>query len=441
MAQATVQTKSERIDKDRVKLRVEVPETALESALGAAYRRWANEIKVPGFRKGHIPRKIIDARVGPGAVRDEALRDALPDFYVEALRTEDLDAIAAPEIEVVTFEEGSPIVFEATVDVRPEVELPDLASLSVEAPSPDVTDADVDEQLERLRDRFAELETVSREARRGDHVLIDLKGYRHDQPVEGASAPDFLYELGSRTGPPKLDDELEGNRAGAILKFSDEVHIHGPDEPEHDHSSREEISFTVLLKEVKAKKLPALDDDFAKTVGEFDTLDELKDDLRKRLAEVKEGLATEQLRSQALVALVDASPLEAPEKLVESEFENRLAHFEEDLARAGLTMDAYGNQTQLTELEIRRDIRAQAARSVKAELLLEEIAREKQFEVSEEELTTEIGLAATRADQDPTELARNLVETGRVRTLAADIIRRKALDYLVEAVTVTERKP
>lgn len=441
MAQAALQTTSERIDKDRVKLRVEVPETALDRALGAAYRRWANEIKVPGFRKGHIPRKIIDARVGPGAVREEALRDALPDFYLEALRAEELDAITPPEIEVVTFEEGSPIVFEATVDLRPEISLPDLASLEVEAPSPEVTDADVDEQLERLRDRFAELETVSREARRGDHVLIDLKGYRHDQPVEGAGAPDFLYELGSRSGPPKLDDELEGNRAGAILKFTDEVHIHGPDEPEHDHSSREEISFTVLLKEVKAKKLPALDDDFAKTVGEFDALDELKADLKTRLGEVKEGLATEQLRSQALVALVEASPLEAPDKLVESEFEHRLHHFEEDLSRAGLTMDDYGRQTELTELEIRRDIRAQAARSVKAELLLEEIARQQQFEVSEEELTREIGSAAARANQDPTELARNLVETGRVRTLAADIIRRKALDYVVEAVTVAERKP
>jgi trigger factor len=441
MPETALQTTSERIDKDRVKLRVEVPEKALDPAIAAAYKRWAEEIKVPGFRKGKVPRQLIDSRVGPGAVREEALRDALPDLYVEALRAEELDAIAPPEIEVVTFEEGSPIVFEATVDIRPDIKLPDLASLTVEAPPGEVTDQDVDEQLERLRDRFAELETVSREARRGDHVLIDLKGYRHDQPVEGASAPDFLYEIGSRSGPPKLDDELEGNRAGAILKFTDEIHIHGPDEPEHDHSSRDEISFTVLLKEVKTKRLPNLDDEFAKTVGEFDTLEELKTDLKTRLGEVKEGLVQEETRASALEVLIEASDLEPPEKLVEAEFQHRLDHFEADLKQAGLTMDDYGRHAQLTELEIRRDVRAQAARSVKAELLLEEIARQQQVEVSEEDLTREIAIAAAQSQKDPQEVARNLVESGRVRALAADIIRRKALDYVLEAVTVTERTP
>lgn len=441
MAAAALQTTTEQIDKDRVKMRVEVPEGALESALAAAYKRWANEIKVPGFRKGKVPRQLIDSRVGPEAVREEALREALPDLYLEALRAEELEAIAPPEIEVLTFEEGSPIVFEATVDLRPEIKLPDLSSLKVESPPQEVTDADVDEQLERLRDRFAELETVSREARRGDHVLIDLKGYKHGEPVEGASAPDFLYEIGSRTGPPKLDAELEGNKAGAILKFTDEVHIHGPDEPEHDHSSREEISFTVLLKEVKMKKLPVLDDDFAKTVGEFDTLDDLRSDLKTRLAEVKGGLVEQETRANALEALIDASDLEPPEKLVESEFEHRLAHFEADLQRAGLTLDEYGRQTQLTELEVRRDVRTQAARSVKAELLLEQIAREQQIDVTEEDISREIALAAAQAQRDPQEVAKNLVESGRVRALAADIIRRKALDYVLEAVTVTERNP
>src|ERR687896_607533 len=156
------------------------------------------------------------------------------------------------EIDELTFEAGLPIVFEATVDVRPEIELPDMSQIKVEAPPTEVTDAEVDQQLERLRDRFAELESVSREVRRGDYVLIDLKGHRHDELVEGASAPDFLYEVGSRSGPPKLDDELTNERPGAILKFTDSVHIHKEGEPEHDHSSHEEISFTVLLKEVKA---------------------------------------------------------------------------------------------------------------------------------------------------------------------------------------------
>lgn len=437
MATPTLQTTTEQLEKDRVKLRVEVPEAALKPAMDAAYRKWANEIRIPGFRKGKVPRQMIDARVGAETVREEALREALPQLYREAMQAEDLEAIAPPEIDVVEFEVGSPIVFEATVDIRPEIALPELSALEVEAPPSEVTDEDLDEQIERLRDRFAELEPVGRHAQRGDHVLIDLKGYQNDELVEGLTAPDFLYEVGSRTGPAKLDEELEGTRPGEILKFTDQVHIHRDDEPHHDHSSTEEVSFTVLVKEVKAKKLPTVDDDFAKTVGEFESLEDLREDLRARLATVKERMSEDELRNRALTVLVDASDLEPPEKLVESEFEHRLQHLEEDLKRAGLTLDSYGSQVQLTELEIRRDLREQAARSVKAELLLEEIARQQSIDVSEEELGREISLAAAQAQRDPKEVAQNLVDSGRVGAVAADIMRRKALDYVVRTVNVT----
>ena len=212
--QSSLSTSTEQAGKDRVKLRVEIDDAALGPAISEVYKRWARDMKVPGFRKGKVPRQLIDARVGPEVVREEALRDALPGFYRDALEAEELEAIAPPEIDVLTFEAGSPIVFEATVDVRPDIELPDLSQIKVEAPPTEVTAAEVDQQLERLRDRFAELESVSREVRRGDYVLIDLKGHRHDELVEGASAPDFLYEVGSRSGPPKLDDELTNERPG-----------------------------------------------------------------------------------------------------------------------------------------------------------------------------------------------------------------------------------
>lgn len=431
MTEATIQTSLEPVEPGRVKLRVEVPEQALDRSLDAAYRRWAGQLKVPGFRKGKIPRPIIDARVGVDAVREEALRDALPGLYREALNVEGIEAIAPPEIDVVAFDAGANLVFEATVDVRPDIEVPDLAAIEIEAPPSEVTDADVDEQLDRLRDRFAELETVSREVRRGDYALVDLKGYRNGELVEGASAPDYLYEVGSKTGPPKLDDELEGNRPGAILKFADAP-------PGAD--AEEQISFTVLLKEVKAKKLPPADDEFAKTVGDFETLDDLKDDLRVRLAQVKETMAEQELRGLVLKALVDASDLEPPDKLVESEFEHRLSHFEEDLQRAGMTLDDYGRQMQLTELEIRRDVREEASKSVKAELLLEEVARDNDIEVTDEDLGREVAFAAARAERDPKEVAEELLSSGRVSAVAADIMRKKALDFVVDHVNVTGRK-
>jgi trigger factor len=439
MSDTALQTTTEVLEKDRVKLRVEVPEDALKPALDAVYRKWANEIRIPGFRKGKVPRQMIDARVGIETVREEALQEALPQLYRDALQAEEIEPIAPPEIDVVDFTAGSPLVFEATVDVRPEIEVPELSELQIEAPTSEVTDEDLDEQIERLRDRFAELESVGREARRGDHVLIDLKGYQNAELVEGLSAPDFLYEIGSRSGPPKLDEELEGSRPGVILKFTDQIHVHRDDEHDHDHSSTEDVSFTVLVKDVKTKKLPAVDDELAKTVGEFDSLDDLKEDLRVRLATVKERMSEDELRTRALTALVEATTLEPPEKLVESEFEHRMQHLTQDLQRAGLTLDAYGAQAQLTELEIRRDVREQAARSVKAELLLEQIAREQEIDVSEEELGREVALAAAQAQRDPKEVAKNLVETGRVGAVAADIMRRKALDYVVRSVNVTGR--
>lgn len=422
----TMTTTSERVEKDRVKLRVEVAEDALRPALDAAYRRWANEIKVPGFRKGKVPRAIIDTRVGPEAIREEALREALPDLYRDALASESLEAIAPPEIEVVAFEAGAPIVFEATVDVRPEITLPDISQITIDPPSDEVTDADIDEQLERLAERFAELETVSREARMGDMVLIDLNGSMNGEPVEGASVPDYLYEVGSRSGPPKLDEELQGSPAGAILKFNDVL-------PSGSNAGQE-LSFTVLVKEVKAKKLPALDDEFAKTVGDFDSLEALREDLRVRLADIKKGIVAEQVSSMVLEVFVDASDLEPPERLVEAEFEHRLSHFEADLKQAGLTMAAYERHAELTELEIRRDMRAQAARSIKAELLLEEVARTQNIEVTDEDIGRELAVAAARAGRDIKEVAEQVVSSGRLSAIAADILRRKALDFVVQTV-------
>ena len=253
------------------------------------------------------------------------------------------------------------------------MQVPDLSAIKVDAPPGQVTDADIESQLARLREGFAELETVSREARKGDFVLIDIKAYKGDELVDSASAPDYLYELGSETGPPELEGEVIGNKPGAILKFTSTM-------PEGaDELGGQQLSFTVLLKEVKAKKLPALDDDFAKTVGEFDLLDELKAELRERLEAAKDQMVKDEIRGRVLEALVDASDLDAPEPLVEKELEHRLHHLEEDLKRAGMSMAGYEIQMNSTELEIRAEMRTSIARGVKAELLLEQIAREQKI--------------------------------------------------------------
>ena len=436
-------TTAERLEANKAKLRVEVPEASLKPALDAAYRRWANEIKVPGFRKGKVPRQLIDQRVGPEVIREEALRDALPDLYVSALESEELEAIAPPEIEVVSFESGVPIVFEATVDLRPEFELPEYSDITVEAPSSEIGDEDLNDQLDRLRDRFAELETIGREVRPGDFAVIDLKGYRNGELVEGMSAPDLLYEVGSRQGPPKLDDEVVGSKPGDILKFNDSV---PPNPAEHGvpagpQEENLEISFTVLVKEVKAKKLPDLDDEFAKSVGEFETLDELKDDLRQRLGDYQYQLAQQQVRSLVLERFVEAADLEAPERLVDEEVKHRMEHVEQDLASAGMTLEQYAEQTGSTELEVRSDIRTQAAMSVKAELLLEEVVRKADIKVDDDDLGREIAYLSAQSNTEPGELAKQLASSGRLRGVVADIMRRKALDHVVGQVNVIGLEP
>jgi len=434
-------TTAERLEDNKAKLRVEVPEASLKPALDAAYRRWANEIKVPGFRKGKVPRQLIDQRVGPEAIREEALRDALPELYVSALESEELEAIAPPEIEVVSFETGVPIVFEATVDLRPEVVLPEFSDITVEAPSSEVGDEDLNDQLDRLRDRFAELETIGREARSGDFAVIDLKGYRGGELVEGMSAPDLLYEIGSRQGPPKLDDEVVGAKPGDILKFNDTVPPNPAEQAAPDGPQEVEISFTVLVKEVQAKKLPDLNDEFAKNVGEFETLEALKDDLRQRLGDYQYQLAQQQVRSLALERLVEASDLEAPERLVVDEVKHRMEHVEQDLASAGITLEQYAEQTGTTELEVRSDIRDQAAMSVKAELLLEEVVRTADIKVDDDDLGREIAYLSAQSNTEPGELAKQLASSGRLRGVVADIMRRKALDYVVEQVNVVGLEP
>jgi trigger factor len=428
MTPANLTTAAEHLDGDRVKLRVEVPEDALEPAMKTVYRELSGQLRVPGFRKGKVPRQIIDSRVGPGYVREEALKEALPGFYREAMEAEELEPIAPPDIQVLEFEIGAPIIFEATVDIRPEVTVPDFESIEVEAPLAAVTDEDIDEQLERLRDRFAELETIGREVRSGDYVVIDVKAYVHDQLVEGSSTPDLLYEVGSYSGPPKLDDELEGERPGAILKFTGTP-----------ADSDQEMSFTVLLKEVKAKILPTLDDEFAKTVGEFDSLAELREDLRSRLAPVKRNAIEEEIRGRVLEAIVTASNLAPPERLVEAEFDHRLEHLEQDVKRAGLTVASFAEKSQTTELELRSDVRAGVARSIKAELLLEQVAREANIEVTQEDIGGEVAAASVRTGTAPEELAKQLMDSGRLSSLAADIMRRKALDHVVANVNVINR--
>jgi len=428
-----MQSTVEETGRHSVKVTVEVPPDEFAKDLDRAYRKIGQQIRVPGFRKGKVPRRIIDAQIGRDAVLEEFVHDTVPAYYAQAVRENELAPISEPDVSVEQAEEGKPLIFTASMEIRPRLTLEDYKGVVVPTPSTEVTDRDVDEFVDRLRERFAELETVAHPARRGDYVLADIRGYVHDQEVEGLTFSDHLYEVGSEQIVPELDKELEGKRQGEIIKFNAAL-------PERfGDRAGQEISFQVLVKEVKAKRLPAADDEFAKSASEFDTLEELRGDLRTKLGEAKEQEAKGELRDLVLQELISRVDTELPDRLVDEETERRVEQATERATRAGLTLGQVLEAQGWDELRFRSDARAHAIRAIKADLVLEAVARQEGLTVTAEEMQEAVADLARGLDRDPKEIARVLERSGQITALAGDIIRSKALDLLVEqAATVSQ---
>jgi trigger factor len=428
-----MQTTVQETDKHKVRLTVEVEPDRVGKDLDRAYRKIAQQIKIPGFRKGKVPRKVIDAQIGRDAVVGEFIEDSVPAYYREAIREHELAPITEPDIDLQDLVEGEPLVFTADVEVRPRLTLgqEEYKGVEVRRPRVSISDAEVNELLDRLRDRFAELETVSRPARTGDYILIDLRATVHDQEIAEATRPDYLYEVGSGEFTGKLDDELRDKRAGEILRFN------APLDERFGERAGQEVSFQVLVKEVKGKRLPEADDEFAKTASEFDTLDELRGSLREQLERNKERAADAEVRDLVLQALVDRVDVDLPDTLIDEETEHRVLHARERAERAGTTLDQLLETQGFDELRFRSDARAHATRAVKADLVLEAVARNENLEVTADELGTEIAQLAQMLGRDVKEVARSLERSGQVVSLAGDIIRSKALDLLVENAEIT----
>ena len=417
----------------KVRISVEASSDEIAPAVERAVKRLATEVKIPGFRKGKVPRPVLEARLGPDQLRDATIREAVPELFRQAITESDVQPITLPEIEVKSYDEGAGFTFDAVVEVRPEITLPDFTQIHVERPSAEVTDEEITEQLERLRDRFATLESVARTGRRGDYALIDLKGYQHDQAIDEASATDLLYEIGSGRFVAELDQELDGARQGDILKFNATLPETYPGQ-----FAGKEISFQVLVKEIRQKNLPALDDEFAKTASEFDTLDELRDDLRTKLGEIKRVSADAETRNRVLERVVSDSGVVVPDALLNEEMSYRLARFADQLRGAGVTVQQYLDRTGQTEEQIESDLRAQAERNVAAQLILEEVGKLEGFSASDEEVSTELAEHAKSLGRETDELRGQLESGGRMGALAADIIRRKALDSIVERADIKD---
>jgi trigger factor len=425
-------TSVEPLEGNKVRLRVEVPAADFERAVDAAFRKLAREVRVPGFRPGKAPRALLEARLGSDVAREQALRDALPEYYAQAVEAEDIDVIAAPEIDITKGEDSGDVGFDAVVEVRPVVELPGSDEVRVEIPSPGVTDEAVDAQVDALRDRFADLEDKGGPLADGDYAQIDIKAYVHDEVIDALSATDYLYEVGSGSVVPKLDEELRGKRVGEILKFNDAL-------PERfGERAGDEVSFQVLVKESKRKVLPEATDEWASEVSEFDTIEALRADARTRLETIAKVRAQLLVRDKVLETVAGLVEVPIPDALVDREAERRLHDLAHRLEHQGATIPEYLAATQQDQGEFVAGVRAGATDAVRADLALRAVVARERIEATDDELDREVERLAERLEQQPAKVRRDLERRGVLEAIRSDIARGKALQFLVDHATVVD---
>jgi trigger factor len=425
--EAPVRSTLEPVEPTKVRINVVVEPDELRPAIDRTARRLSREVRVPGFRKGKVPRQVIEARIGRDALLAEAIeQEAVPEFYAKAIEELGVQPLSRAQVEPPDYTDGEPLEFSATFEIKPELDLPPYRGVEVERPALEVTDEHVDAQLERLRERFAQLEVIGRPLAKDDFAQIDLRATHHTDEIPELTRSDFLYEVGSGTAVPELDTELEGKRKGDILKFNATL----PEEAGEELGGRE-VTFQVLVKEAKAKVLPKLDDDFAQEASEFDTLDELRADLRQRLEGAAEAQRASELETRVLQAYLDQVEVPLPESLVHDELHYRANRFAQQLGRMGANLEQYLEAIGQTSDDIEADLRSQSERAVKAQLVLEAVAKAEGLEAADEEVDAELRRQAEQVGRSPEEVRKALGD-GRVGVISGDILRSKALAFMVE---------
>jgi len=425
-----VKSAVETLSPTRAKITVEVPFEELKPSLDAAYQAIAKQINIPGFRKGKVPPPVIDRQVGRGAVLDEAINDALPKLYVQALQENDLQPLAQPEIDVTKLEDNSLFEFTAEVDVRPTIEVPSYDAISVQVDDVTVSDDDVDEQVESLRERFATLKDVDRPAQDGDVTTIDLKATRDGEAVEGGEVSGYSYKLGSGEMLEGIDEALRGLSAGEEKTFTSS--LLGGD------LAGEEVEVTVKLSAVKEQELPELDDDFAQTASEFDTVAELRDDVATRLERGKRLEQAAAARDAVLEQLLDSAEIPLPESVVTEELAGRRQEIEQQLLYAGMTMEQYLDNEKQTVDEFEAELEKRVRDAMASQFLLDEIAKAEEIGVEQDELSSHLMRRAQQSGQNPDEFIKHMVEHNHIPEMVAEVVRGKALARIVEGATVTD---
>ena len=419
----------ETLDDNRVKLSVEVDEETFDVAVDAAFKRIAKEVRMPGFRPGKAPRRLLEAQFGSAVGREEALREAMPEYYAQAVIEHDVDVVAPPEIEITGGQEDGPVQFDAVVEIRPSVSAAGYDGLRVEIPNPVASAEEIDEQIDNLRRNFAELSVVERAAADEDHVTIDIEATHGDEPVPGLTTTDYDYLLGSGAVVPEIDENLRGVSAGDEVEFS-------ADHP--DPEEEEPLQFSITVKEVKEAVLPDLDDEFAKANSEFETVEDLRADMADRMNTMRiqqANMAVQQNTAEALAALVTD---EIPESMIENEINARIQDLVQRLQQQGMDVGAYLDAVGQTAETLAAEFREPAEQVVKVDLALRSVADLQGLVPDDDRIDEVIAEMAGPSGQDPDELKARLAEVGQISALRADLAKQAAMEWLTDNVELVD---
>ena len=432
-----MQTTVETLDDSKVRLTVTVPEPEFDRAIDAAFKKLAHEVRLPGFRPGKAPRKLLEARLGTEIARQQAFKDGLPEFYAQAVIDNDVDVIGFPEIEITAGEDDGDVEFTAVVEVRPAVTLLGYDALRVEVPFEPIDDSAIDRQIDAVRQRSAELADSSRPLAEGDYATIDITGSAVGddgelEDVDGLVAKEFLYQIGSGTVVAELDDQLRATKPGDILEFSAQL-------PERfgDRAGMA-VQFRVLVKGAQEQLLPDLSDEWAAENSEFDTVAELRADVAQRLDLMRRFQGQMAVRDKVVHAAADLVPIPPPGTLVDQETQRRLQDLQHRLSHQGIAIEQYLAMTGTEPQAFLDQLREGARGAVLADLALRAVVAQEQISASDEELDQEVARLAQEAGQKPDKARRNLERRGLLAGLRDDIARAKALQFLVDHAQVVD---
>jgi len=426
-----VKSTIENLGPTRVRLAIEVPWSDLDHAFGEVYKELGRQVRVPGFRPGKVPTRVLDQRIGRPVVLEQVVQHAVPEVYSEAVRENQLRVITQPDVEVTRLDDGETLAFTAEVDVAPTLELPPLDTLAVTVEDVEVTDEEIDQQISVMRERFATLAGVERAAEDGDYASIDLAATLDGEVLEDGSTTGMSYEVGSGNLMNGLDEAVRGLSTDESATFSTEL-LAGD-------QAGQMAEVTVTVRSVKAKELPELDDEFASIASEFDTLDELRADVRTRLSRTKVLQQGTQARDKLVEHLLEVIEVPVPEKLVEQELSWRTQAMERELQQAGMDWDAYFAAAEVESREAYdAELRENVEKAVKTQFVLDSIADAREVAVDNEDLSAQIMAQAQRNRVSPEQYAQQLQQGNNIADFVADVRRTKALAQLLEQTTITD---